>query len=682
MIAVATPSCVGLRPRSDTVLPQGALERYIRAAGNTDDEELRLRIVTELGERAEPGSALRDEAAQLAAEIDLWISAASLGYFSGRMHDDREYNFGVAEDSPLFPLTRLYRGRLLAQYANQYGHVWGYPERRRKYLGRAATEFEEYSREFPGNTIARMYLGERLPPEVEYVSPPNAPAWALHQREALERLTDIIEWWVDNRQRPDGSYGGGWGDDCEMWRSWVPVLIGFEHPKISRAQALLSEGMMSQPHMAGGYTDHVTDVQHTAEDSADTITPMMHLAPEDEAWADRALRIAELAETLWMGTNERGMLQLRSSYFSSETVDESPLRACDVPYNMRAVQPALLYWQRTGDPRLAALFTRWMDTWVDATATAERGKPAGIIPCAIHWPDGSPGGLQDPWWDPRNYSPPLIYQWPSSMPMLTNTLLLAYHMTGDEAYLEPLRSMAAIRMEYLADEPAGKPEEGSAAWCAARMAWLTQTLAKYRFLTGSTEFDELLRMETRAYVSFRVRGDREALARALSRVAEALRYNFPGYTSEVRWTDRLFTFPRLFGRDCMYEEALPQFWRADTDLLYASATGDPGGVGYFPLNAVRWLTPPRDIAALVTESGTDRFAAELFHFGDRPREMEAELYLLTPGEYRLALCAEGGGPTVRETVTDHAGPTRIRLRLPPRTLVRLHIEADEQRAAR
>ena len=30
--------------------------------------------------------------------------------------------------------------------------------------------------------------------------------------------------------REDGQYGGGWGDDCEMWRWWAPVLLGFDDP--------------------------------------------------------------------------------------------------------------------------------------------------------------------------------------------------------------------------------------------------------------------------------------------------------------------------------------------------------------------------------------------------------------------------------------------------------------------
>jgi hypothetical protein len=521
-----------------------------------------------------------------------------------------------------------------------------------------------------------MYLGERIPPHKSYLAPPGAPAWAVHQREALERLADIVEWWIDHRMQPNGAFGGGWGDDCEMWRSWVPVLIGFHDPKIAGAQARLSSAIMAQPHMKGGYTSHLSDVQHTAEDSADSLTPMMHLEPDNEVWAKAALRLAELMEKLWTGVNERGQLQFKSTYFSSERVDEDPIRACDSVYHPRAVQPALLYWQRTEDKGLTKLFSAWMDTWVEAAAREERGKPAGILPSAIHWPDGRVGGMPDEWWDPRQYNPPTIYRWPSALPYMTQTLLLTHHITGDAKYLQPLRSMAQIRLAYL-KAPAHEPEPGSEAWCAARLGSLTGTLAKYAFLTGSDEFDELLEAERSPYVAFRTKRDREGLTTALSRVAEALRYNFEGYTSEVRWTDRVFTFPRLFSKNAMFEEAVPGFWRPDTNLLYSTVTGDPGDVGYFPINAVRWLTRPRDIAALVTKSGSDGLAAELFHFGDDMRQLEAELYLLTEGDYVMTLAERAEDN--RETTIDEKrvrvdGPSaRITLELPPRTLCTLNI---------
>lgn len=373
-----------------------------------------------------------------------------------------------------------------------------------------------------------------------------------------------------------------------------------------------------------------------------------------------------------MGRNDRGQLQYKSTYFSVNDVDLTPKRACDTVYHPRTVQPALLLWQRTHDPDLTRLFCDWMDTWVDAAARAERGKPAGVIPSAIHWPDGSVGGIGSNWWDPENHSSDPLYVFPSAMSQMTHTLLLAYHVTGDETYLAPLRSMAAIRLDFVEHPPAGDPEPGSAAWCAMKMGSLSSELSKYRLLTGSTEFDPLLQAGASTYAKFRFWGDEAPVVAALSRNAKALGTNFPGYTSEVRYTDRVLRLPSFFGTNGIYPEAVPGIEQPDPETLYATVTGDPGTAGYFPLNAVRWLTPARNIAALVTQSGTDTFAAKLYHFGPTPRAMGAEFYLLEPGNYVAAI----GDKSVPIEVSGQRAA--VSFTLPPREEIVLRVtRADE-----
>ena len=636
---------------------EGLPER-IRRAGNTEDDAERVKVLRQIEALGGLSDALRREARRMAAEAEKWVTSKRLDYFGRSIGRTLDYDFGLAEGSPFRPLARLYRGRMLVWVTLESGNIIRYSSRRRKYLDKAVADLRAAARAFPENRVIRMYLGEPIPWRRDLPGAVGAPTWAALQREGIERLTDIIEWWIDHRMQSDGQYGGGWGDDCEMWRWWVPVLVGFDSSKIAAAQARFSAALMAQGHMKHGYTSRMSDVEHTAEDSADVITPMMHLAPDDEAWKKRALRLAGLMETLWTGRNRRGQLQFRSTYFTVDRLDDSPQRACDTVYHPRAVQPALLYWQRMGDERLGKLISAWMDTWVNAAARVERGKPAGIIPSAIHWPDGWVGGLGENWWDPRNHGEPTLYEWPSAMGMMCDTLLLTWHMTGKEKYLRPLRSMAAARLRYLRDRPRKAPAPGTEAWCAKELGFLAGTLAKYKRLSGSAEFDELLARDGRG----RTASNRDALTAALGDTAKALRVNRPGYTREVRYTDRVLRFPVLFDADMMFREAVGDFKRPDTHLLYSTVTGDPGQAGYFPLNAVRWLTPPRDIAALVTEAGTSRFAAELYHFGGGPRPMAAELYLLRPGRYAL-VCGEGGKPT-EFTVTGRR--TRIAFTLPPR----------------
>ncbi len=94
---------------------------------------------------------------------------------------------------------------------------------------------------------------------------------------------------------------------------------------------------------------------------------------------------------------------------------------------------------------------------------------------------------------------------------------------------------------------------------------------------------------------------------------------------------------------------------------------------------MRWLTPPRDIAAIVTDSGPGRLAATLFHFGPEERPMGAELYLLSPGSYTFTLSPRGGQGGRRiegEPLTVSGRRTRIAFTLPPRRLCTLSVEAQ------
>jgi len=666
-----TPSTLVAAQGEAGAVPK-AVQSMIEQAGNADDDQQRLSVLKELSQQQNLANGLRADVDRLRREIERWLTEPRLDYFGRTISRELDWDFGIDPNSPLYPLTLLYRGRMLVWYTLESGGVWNNASRRDMFLGPARRHFAEYSRHFPQNRIARMYLGEPIGPEKHYRAIPGAPDWAIYQREGLERLADIVEWWIDNRMRDNGEYGGGWGDDCEMWRWWVPVLIGFDDPKMAAAQQRFSEALMQQEHMRQGYTTHMTDVEHTAEDSADVITPMMHLDPENPVWLARAKRLAQLMEDRWTGRNERGGLQFKSTYFTVDRVDDRPQRACDTVYHPRAVQPALLYWQRTGDPHLTELFTAWMDTWVEAAARAERGKPAGIIPSAIHWPDGRVGGLADDWWDPRNHGEHTLYLWPSAMSMMMNTMLLTHHMTGRDKYLEPIRSMARARLRYLQNPPSQSPPAGSEAWCAARMGFVSSIVAKYHFLTGRNEFDELLRRDTPPYTGFRLTGDRRQLATALRDNALALRLNWPGYTSEVRYTDRVLRFPQLFRGGLITDQRVEAIGSPNPPVLYATATGDPGDALYFPMNAVRWLTPPRDIAVLVTDSGKTSFTAEFFHFGTDARPMAAELYLLEQGRYTLTLVA-GNEEPLSQTVAVAGPHTRVQFTLPPRTLCTLRI---------
>jgi len=678
------------------------ITRLIHMAGTTHDEKERFQLLRQLQMRADLDASLRADLEKLLPIVDEWANgkdrvvvdtsrAAENGYLcrfiTSKVKPESEgpvWPPALSEGSLLRPIWCLYRGRMLIWRVIQSGPLLRVKKSRDAYYSEGRRLLEEAREAFSENRIVRMYLGEPIAWPTKYEDLPEAPEWANLQREGLEKLTDVIHWWIEQRQLPDGQFGGGWGDDVEMWRWWTPVLIAFDDPKANEAQERLSNGIFKQPHLKAGFTSRMTDVEHSNEDTTDTILPMMHLKPDDLLWKQRALRLAELMRDRWTGRNQRGFLQFKSIYFSVDKVDASSGRAFDTVYHPSAVQPTLLYWQRTGDPSLSSLFCDWLKVWVDAAARSENGKPAGVLPSTIHWPDGTVADPGQPWWQPFSLGHnDALYNWPGATRLMTSTLVLAYHMTGDEKYMEPIRSMAAIRLQHLGKSSDCNP--GSEQWCAQNMGgFLPDALAKYRFLTGDAQYDPLLRADASGYVKYRLTGDTKPLVDELRRNAEAFRSNWQAYTSEMRWTDRVISFTRNY-LQYLPEPAPPS---PSAEILYTTATGDPGNPLVFPLNAARWLTQPRQIAALVTDSSSDRFEAELFHFGSVPRLMGVELYLLKAGRYTFRLVNKTTSEAISSQPVNLSGQppisrgagggTRIQFELPPKTLCILKVQKDSK----
>ena len=226
-----------------------SIHALIQKAGNANSDEERLDYLKQLSKQPNLQESLKIDLDKLITQIERWMNEKRLDYFGGEVRRNKDFDFKIAESSALYPLTWLYRGRMVIWYTLESGGIWNIPEKRREFFAIARGFFEKYAEAFGENKIARMYLGYPTGPYKRYETVPGAPAWAVYQREGLERVADIIEWWIDNRMQDDGQYGGGWGDDCEMWRWWIPVLIGFDSPKITAAQARFSKALMNQPHM-------------------------------------------------------------------------------------------------------------------------------------------------------------------------------------------------------------------------------------------------------------------------------------------------------------------------------------------------------------------------------------------------------------------------------------------------
>eukprot|EP01036_Dinobryon_divergens_P000527 gene527-672_t len=163
--------------------------------------------------------------------------------------------------------------------------------------------------------------------------------------------------------------------------------------------------------------------------------------------------------------------------------------------------------------------------------------------------------------------------------------------------------------------------------------------------------------------------DLAQLTSALAATAHTLSHNWPMFTTEVRFTDRVLAFPSSWPRTTATGLA-----RVDTALLYSMITGDPGRVENFPLNGARWHTLPTDLAVLVTENRRDHFTADLYHFGPAERRLDVSLLNLEPGTYTWTLTT----PATRGTFTLTAASRRLPLTLPSREPSTLTVTLAQQ----
>lgn len=648
-------------------------EKYLVEAGNAAEEKVRFQWVEKALASQDLPESLRAPLQQLRDLIYQWAYSKEIFNETAPEKRPRRYmsqffrSVSLEERitpelpsaSPLYPLAGLYRARILVAQVIQHGHLQAHPELRDAYFREAHQLMEAARKAFPENPLPSIYLGGRIPWQLDEAIPVQAPAWAFMQRETTHKLRHILHWWVEHRQVADGQFGGGWGDDVEMWRKWLPLLVAFDDPVLNQSQRKLAEGLFATDRMRGGYTNILFDVEHTAEDSADTCTAMMHIAREAPEWQDRALKLVTLMKERWTGKNERGFLQFKSTYFSADQVDPDPRKACDTVYHPRTIQPALLLWQRTGNPAIGEVVTAWMDTWVDATQRAEQGKPAGIVPSAIHWPDGRVGGITDTWWDPGNHTDDPLYVWPSAMPIMLNTLLLTYHMSGDNKYLAPIFSMATHYAQHRKDEP-GAP--GTLSWCVSQMhEFLPEVLAKYRLISGDTQFDELIRTSQDGYIRYYLSGDEQSVMQGLQEQNAAFAANQVVFTDEVLWTDRVFSFnSNYFNR--IAPAPIPSF---DPSFLFSMLTGNIGNPLYFPINAVRWLSSGEDLAVWVKKATPEELRVDLYHFGESPRSLKAEWLILAPGTYQASL-QQGAQTLDQQKVSVERDPPVVEITLPPR----------------
>ena len=329
--------------------------------------------------------------------------------------------------------------------------------------------------------------------------------------------------------------------------------------------------------MAGGYTSNEADVEHSAEFTSDTLVSMLLLDTQDQIWQDRALAIGNLTRNKWTGVNSYGLTQFQSTYLSSEGFNDFPLFACDTAYHSRVLQPLVVYWQQNPeDQNAAAIILAWLDNWIDVTQREQRDKPAGVMPSAVWFPSGIPGGPLLHWWNPGCHYSLDTFAFPRGQESLMKILVQAANITGSDHYLQPILSMLEIRKAWLEDQTNSDTEvEGTLAWVGRQSGADTlKALAKLRQASGRSEWDEDLLQYGDMFIKFILTDDMTDILLMLEELADFFSYNKQALTTEIRFSDRIFELQKKYLHDNF--ESQSKVGGGDIESLYSMVTGDPG----------------------------------------------------------------------------------------------------------
>ncbi|MHC4166472.1 MAG: hypothetical protein ACYSWQ_05905 [Planctomycetota bacterium] len=453
----------------------------------------------------------------------------------------------IQPDSPLRDKARLHLARA-AHMLKPYFPV----------LGTEKQVFLELAEKCPDNRFVKYHLHQQWEPHgdgsdyydwtmVDYASKANgAPEWVRAIYPAFGGLVDLSEWWIRFRQSPQGDIGGGWSDDVELvglFGYYGYVGRGVSDLCIQGTGKLINGVWnLSEVDPEIGYSLPMADAEHTAEPTGNTLGMMMQLDYGNPIWIERCMKTGKLIRDLWTDYDDQGHRRFRANFMGATQVGTGD-RMNDSWINYRAVSPATAVLNYNGNPTIAKLYTEIADSWVAAAMSTERGKPKGVIPAQISFPDRTLGGTRSPNWYTASHPPGTVnYDWSPQKykAYVLSILFSAYQVTGDARYLEPMRLEYELAIKHgHTPEPAGplkrsrrrgpvkvKAPAGSEKWIAAQLAQTEKWIEAKRMLDGrSGPLKDLW--------------SKDQIIASGNHAAEHLKTNWPVSTSEAGPTDRV-----------------------------------------------------------------------------------------------------------------------------------------------
>jgi hypothetical protein len=519
-------------------------------------------------------------------------------------------------------------------------------------IARGKQDLARLYEKYPDDQLLAMYNGENIDipdPCDDLLLDPDAPDWSNKQRELLCRMKNIAHWWVIEQQAENGEFGGKLGDDVELLRWWTPLLLSGDSLAFLGWSKLADEVFRNRK-VYKGYSKKPIDVEHASEFIADT-APLMVVCSDESKYVDRLQYSANYFRDLWTGLSVNGNRFFRSSWYSSTEIDEEPPRNRDHGYNSRATKAVRYFAWKTGDTATIEALNEWSEAWLSTAGRVDKGKPQGILPASVRFPDEEFNGDNPTWYDADMFW--RYFEWEANAgTMILDQLLYSYSVTRDEKFTVPL--IKSLEMIERFSKTNSKSEKGSEAWAASILRekdgfW--SVAGQWRFMSGDDRFDDLLLTYGTPYLRYRLTGDTKYLEQGLDKVLENARYNTPLKTYEAIHTDRVY----IRG----YEH------------LTTMLTGNSSKEGLSPSYAVTWEETEEGFTALLDYSDFASLKLQVYSHNEEETQITARLWQLDNGDYDVIIDGDQNKKT--NLRIDQKGQ-RLKLKAPPRKLITIEIK--------
>ena len=198
----------------------------------------------------------------------------------------------------------------------------------------------------------------------------NAPRWALLQRELLSHCRNVVYWWIENRQTPNGELGDAWGDDTDFIQNLPKlVLIGDPGGRLATCARLVADGVYRAGLIERGINRRVMDTLHAYEEGVNA-QPVMGLTDYgNPLYVERMMEAARTVDEVLTARDVAGRRRFRSGYFGAEGVRDKGKYGFDHPGNALFCHPALFLGYYSRNPRALRFLQEWVDGWLDLYAT-------------------------------------------------------------------------------------------------------------------------------------------------------------------------------------------------------------------------------------------------------------------------------------------------------------------------